>query len=195
MALDALLAKLDADAERERAAVLSRAEETAAALRREAEEEREEVLRRTVARARTEEEASARRRLGEARSEARHRVADARGSFLSRVRAAVEERIADAATDPVYLGGLEREVRAVARRAPEGRLTFRAPPELVVHLREVAQDTLPARDVTVAEDGDVGPGFLATLDGERVVLDSTLSARLERAWRREAMRVLEEASP
>ncbi len=212
MSLDALLARLDADARLEREAVLARAADEADAIRTAAEREMEGRRGEALAGIRRREEREARGELRRARDEARRLVFEARRSVLDRVRAAVAERVAAAAADPVYRSSLRAEVRAALHRLPAGELTVRAAPSLAADVRAAVEDGgsgaapevggsgrpgfgrsgAAATAISVVEDPDTDPGFLIGADGGRVVVDATLPARLKAAWPRQAMRVLEE---
>lgn len=188
MGLDALLAKLDADARREREEIISRATRRAEAVREEAEAELKRSRTRALDEVRAEERAEARKKVVEARTEARHIVFQARHDLLRRIRSATEERIDGGADDEAYRSALPDEVDAVLRRAPAGAMRVRAAPGLVEALRDALSE---ARTEIVADD-DVGTGFVAVGAEGAVIIDATLSARLERAWPAEAMRLLQE---
>lgn len=214
MGLDALLAKLDADARREREEILSRATRQAEALRAQAEADLERARTRALDDVRAQEEAAARKRIVEARTEARRTVFQARQKLLGRIRSAAEERIDGGSEDDAYRSALPEEVAATLRRAPAGAIRIRAAAGLVDALRQAVAEARRSRgsspgdradpgdgaDATagdaptleVVPDDEVGTGFLAVGDGGAVIVDATLSARLERAWPAEAMRVLKE---
>lgn len=202
MGLDALLAKLDADARREREEILSRATRRAEALRAQAEAELERAHTRALDDVRAREEAAARKRIVEARTEARRTVFQARQKLLGRIRSAAEERIDRGSEDDLYRSALPEEVEAALQRAPAGAIQVRAASGLVDALREAVRGAWPengegpgATDtpaLEVVSDDEVGTGFLAVGAEGAVVVDATLSARLERAWPAEAMRLLKE---
>ena len=193
MALEALLAKLDEDAARERAAVLEEAEERAARIREETERELARKRRQALDASRSEASATVRAESARGRAEARRMLFQAREEVLDRVRRATEERIAEGARDEAYRSALPGELAKALARAPEGPLRLEAPPPLLDTLR----DALAGREeadgpVDVAAEETMGTGFVVVADEGRVEIDATLSARLDRVWPAEAMRVLGE---
>ena len=201
MALEALLAQLDADAREERAALLAEAEDRAEALRKETERELARKRRHALEAVRADAAADVRAEIARARAEARRMVFQGRQEVLDRVRRATEARITEGARAPAYRSVLPAEVADALARAPEGPLRLEAPPDLAEAIRDALDaDHVPegrgagGREPTleVVRDEATGTGFVVVADEGRVVIDATLSARLDRIWSSEAMRLLRE---
>lgn len=196
MALEALLAKLDEDAREEREALLADARKRAANFREESEAELSRVRTRALDAIRAREAGAARSATSKARAEARRIVFQARTELLDRVRSAVGERIAEASEDTRYRRALPAELDSALARMPAGRVELRAREELEGPLRQVLDDLESGRDqVVMIRDPAVAPGFLLVSDDGAVIVDATLAVRLERAWRGESVRLLQEVRP
>lgn len=213
MGLEALLAELDAEAEAERAAVLTEARSKADRIRIESGRAMSHRREERLGAAKAEEERKALAGLAAARSEARRLVLDARRRVADRVCAALEQRIESSASDSEYLARIPGELHAAAMLAPPGHGTVRVAPDLVTYVEQTlskregptdgrgatARESRPrvaaARRglrLDVAADPDVASGFLLVAERGRVVVDASLGTRLNLAWPRLATRVLRE---
>ena len=143
-----------------------------------------------VARARRDEEEGAHRALSHARAEAAAAELAARDRLLTRVRGALQERIAGAVTDDAFITSLSADLAGGLARLPEGRVVVRTRPELV---EAITRAIGHRNDVNVCATADVGVGFLAGVEHLGVEVDGTLGVRLEHAWPRLAVEVLREA--
>jgi V/A-type H+-transporting ATPase subunit E len=192
VALDDLLATLDARASEERAAVLAEAREEAESIRARSARECEALRRQHLARIREDEERSGSKAVAEARTEARRRVLDARRRVADRVREALTRRVAHCGTNPHYRAAVVGELAESVERAGATGPSVRLAPDLAPHLDEWIRAAEKA-GVTVTIDADLSSGFVLTADEGLVTIDGTLESRLELAWRGLAAAALREA--
>jgi len=171
MSLDQLLATLEQEARVEAERIMAEAGAEAARVAGKAEAER--VARRdtTLGELEHDLEATLQAELSVARLEARRQVLRARERLLARLFAAVEERLATLASDPVFLAGLPASLdAAVACLGPDTPLRCVASPELIAAIHDAAR--LPDA-VPVTEDPTLTAGFrLVAIDGSVEVVDT-----------------------
>lgn len=202
MGIEALVARLEAEAEREADALLAEARDRAAAIRREAGRE-----------ARDREERWRHRREEELRSESEGRVAEARRRARRQVLEAREELLADVRLEACRRLEGDRALEAYRAQAPSrlaaalsylgGRAAVvRYRPGLSADLRPTADrgregsgrgDGVPALEV---EDDPGAPvGLVVRAADGSIVVDDTLAERLRRAWDELAVELVAAAGP
>lgn len=197
MGLDELLARLDARAAEERAAVLAEARAEAERIRADAERECARRSDRHLSRVRETEERSASKALAEATMDARGRILDARRRVADRVRAALSRRIEGSAAESAYRRAVTEELDEAIERvggADAVGIVIDVSEGLAPHLGDWTQEAT-ASGIAVTPDPELTSGFVLTADEGRVVVDGTLESRLELGWRRLAAAVLQEAEP
>jgi len=177
VALEQLLAALEADARAQADRVLTDARAAAQRIAQEAEERvarrREQVLEDRGRELRSAAEGA----LAEARRRGRCAALTARDQLLERVFDAAREQLPAAIERPDYRAALPGVLaEALAALGDEAKVTVRCAPSLKADLCRAAGSPAP----TVSADPKVGAGFTAaTADGD-VQIDATLEARLVR---------------
>lgn len=200
MGIEALVARLESEAEREADALLAEARDRAARIRREAEREarsREERWREGRERELRSESES---RVAESRRRARRQVLEAREELLADVRREAERRMeGDSALEEYRLQAPERLSTALSYLGSRDAVV-RCRPGLASDLprggggeRDGAGDAAPGLEVEEDPGAPVGLVVLAA-DGS-IRVDDTLAARLRRTWDDLAVEVVAAAGP
>ena len=192
MALPELLDALRAQAAARRAEELARADAEVERLLGEASASTARRRADHLERAARDANEAARRTLSEARSVAARTMLMARDRLLTRVRAALDERIRAASGDADYLSALPVELGDALERLPSGEVIVRARPELAAILAQPARGRPGVLFETVR---DMGVGFVAISPASGVEVDATLEAKLVHRWPRIAVSVLAGVGP
>jgi vacuolar-type H+-ATPase subunit E/Vma4 len=175
--IDALLAKLEREAEAEIAQITADARARVAALSSDA---GERLARRREATLRLQEEEGRARvedAVGAARQAARQQVLLARATLLARVFEELEKTLPEIAAGPAYRDALARDVTHALTFTGGEPAVLQCAPALVRWLRSAAKQN---GRLTVNGDARVGPGFrMWTADGALEV-DGTLAGRAQR---------------
>lgn len=175
--MDALLARLERDAEAEIARVLADARARAAAITAEAEARVAGRRQAALARREAEYRAAMERALGTARHAARQRALAAREALLERCFAEVRAALPGAAATVAYRGALAENVRRALAFTGDRPAAIRCAPDLAPALRRLIKTNGRLR---IESDREIAAGFrVATADGTLEV-DETLGARVAR---------------
>jgi vacuolar-type H+-ATPase subunit E/Vma4 len=181
MALEQLLAALEADARTQADRLLADARASAQRIAQEAEERvarrRDQVLEEHGRELRANAEST----LADARHRGRCGALTARDQIVERVFDAARGQLATAIDRPAYRAALPGILaEALAALGDDVKVKVRCAPSLVADIRRAAGAQASAPRPVVAADAGVGAGFTAaTADGD-IEIDATLEARLIR---------------
>jgi vacuolar-type H+-ATPase subunit E/Vma4 len=186
--IDALLAKLEREAETEIARVLEEARARAAAIVAAADAQIADQRR---ALEREQQEAGSARvesAVAGARHEARRRVLAARAQLLDRVFAELDSALAQLSTGQTYERALTRDVqRALGFTGAGARLVLHCAPALARRLRRAIHEN---RRLRVSGDDSAVAGFRLETADHRLEVDGTLAGLVERERPRLALEAL-----
>jgi len=175
MALEDILAAIDAQVQIERARILEEAEAETERIEAEARQDAESIRDRHFARLRKQADADRIRRVNEARLDARFQVMQAKEALLTAVFDEAARQLAQARTDPRYPTALRHLVQEAVDELGV---------EIVIQLDPrddtVAQNLIPAT-CTVDLSLECWGGIVAATTDGQLVVNNTLEARLERA--------------
>lgn len=188
MALDDLIARLEADADARVQAIRQRADGEVRALDAEAARAAAEVTRANLARRRAALQAELRRELALARQKARAQELEARRALFQRVLSRAEALVAEVGASPAYLAVLPGHCTEALSYLEALRPIVRCAPALV----PVLEPAVAGReDVQLVPDEALGPGLVAEAADGSVLVDNTLLARVRRREARLAVELLE----
>lgn len=177
MALEDLIAALEAKAEAEAEARLEEARARARSIAADVERRLAALTAQRVADRETELRRQTEARIAAARRGVRSAVLEARAELLERVFAAARTKLEDEVIDsPVYLRELPRHLEEMLAYLGD-HATVRCPPALLDPVREALGTT---STLTVSASPDAPPGVVATSGDGRVVVDNSLTGRLDR---------------
>ena len=185
--IDALLARLERDAEAEIARVLADGCAQAAAVTAQAEERIAQRRQATLVRREAEGRAGMERALAGARHGARERVLEARETLLERCFAQLRAALPSLAATAAYRGALAGDVARTLAFAGDRKVIVRCAPALTAALRRLVKTN---GRVSIKPDARIAAGFrVATADGGLEV-DATLEGRTLRLRPRLALEAL-----
>lgn len=185
--IDALLARLERDAEAEIARVLAGGRAQAAAVTAQAEQRIARRRQAALARREAERRAGMERALAGARHAARERVLQARETLLERCFARLRAALPSLAATAAYRGALAGDVARTLAFAGDRKVIVRCAPALTAALRRLVKTN---GRLSVKPDARIAAGFrVATADGGLEV-DATLEGRALRLRPRLALEAL-----
>lgn len=202
MGIEALVARLEAEAEREADALLAEARDRAATIRREAGREARDREERWRDRREGELRSESEGRVAEARRRARRQVLEAREELLADVRLEARRRLEGDRALEAYRVQASTRLSAALAYLGERDAVVRCRPGLSADLRPAADEDregagrgggVPALEV---EDDPGAPvGLVVRAADGSIVVDDTLAERLRRAWDDLAVEVVAAAGP
>jgi len=185
--IDALLARLERDAEAEIARVLADGRAQAAAVTAQAEERIAQRRQATLVRRETEGRVGMERALAGARHTARERVLQARETLLERCFAQLRAALPSLAATAAYRAALAGDVARTLAFAGDRKAIVRCAPALTTALRRLVKTN---GRLSIKPDARIAAGFrVATADGGLEV-DATLEGRTLRLRPRLALEAL-----
>lgn len=185
--IDALLARLERDAEAEIARVLAGGRAQAAAVTAQAEQRIARRRQAALVRREAERRAGMERALAGARHAARERVLQARETLLERCFARLRAALPSLAATAAYRGALAGDVARTLAFAGDRKVIVRCAPALTAALRRLVKTN---GRLSVTPDAQIAAGFrVATADGGLEV-DATLEGRALRLRPRLALEAL-----
>ena len=185
--IDALLARLERDAEAEIARVLADGRAQAAAVTAQAEERIAQRRQATLVRRETEGRVGMERALAGARHTARERVLQARETLLERCFAQLRAALPSLAATAAYRAALAGDVARTLAFAGDRKAIVRCAPALTTALRRLVKTN---GRLSIKPDARIAAGFrVATADGGLEV-DATLEGRALRLRPRLALEAL-----
>lgn len=175
MALEDILAAIDAQVQVERARILEEAEAEADRIETEARQDAEAIREQHFTRLQNRANTDRVRRVNEARLDARFQVMQAKESLLTAVFDEAARQLTQARTDPRYPDALRHLIQEAIGELGENVVLRLDPRDTTV-----VQGLIPATCTVDPSLGCWGGSVAATTDGQLVV-NNTLEARLEQA--------------
>jgi vacuolar-type H+-ATPase subunit E/Vma4 len=175
MTVDALIARLNADAQARIAAVRAGADAEISALAKASMKQSSRSVEQTLASRRTARQSAFAVERAATQRHAAASLLTAQHAFLDRVFARAESLAEAADTDSRHLDALPRQVAAVVVYLGDRPATLRCRVELEAHLRPLLGD---APQIELVADTGVPAGFIVSARDASCTIDCTLRARL-----------------